>query len=234
MAYKRKRFSSKKFAGRPKRLRASMTKKARKSKANFAKRVKSVMLRVAEPKRCNSSITKTEMYHNSYVYFLMNDSGRMPAQSTYDAGRIGDQINMTSWYIRLVIGQKADRPNVTFRWLVVSVPKGSAYSYGQWFTATTANILLDDPNKDFVKVLKSGYWKPHNGSMDNAADEYVFAKRIYLARKKLIKFGPADAATTHNDDDVYFLLGAYDAYGTLVTDNIAYYQANSEINYRDP
>lgn len=200
--------------------------------------IKRTVLRVSEPKCYRSQLGQVELFHNTFgvsSWFLLNSSSRMPTSGTSDTQRVGDQINISSFRMRMLIGQKADRPNVTFRWLVVSVPKGSTPLYTSWFIATTSNVLLDDPNKDFLKVHKQGIWRPNEAGLSGTGgDEYTFVKTLTVPYKKLLKFGPADNATSHNDDDLYFIIMAYDAYGSLQSDNIAYVQCALDMNYKDP
>lgn len=191
-------------------------------------------MKKAEPKHKNYSFGITQLYHNVFASFQLNNGSALPAQGDGDDQRIGDQINVSGMWVRGILGQKADRPNVTFKYYVMSVPKGSAYNYNNWFENVISNLLLDSPNKDFVKVLTSGTMKPHDGSMDNATDEYVYPWKIWIPYRKLVKFGPGNGVTTQNDNDIYLLLGCFDAYGTLITDNIAYSQLALTTYYKDP
>ncbi len=111
----------------------------------------------------------------------------MPTQGVGDNQRIGDQINLTGMKLKLLIGQKADRPNVTFRWWIMRVPKGSSITYANWFITTTGNSLLDDPNTDFVKVLKTGQWRPNEAGLANVGgDEYTFVHRLWLSYNRCL------------------------------------------------
>lgn len=223
----------------------SRVSKRRRTTDTFAKRVKRVLMKTCEPKTKTANFGKVEMYHNCFYngggvtltgnVCHLNASALMPAGGTLDSQRIGDQIYMSHFRLKMLIGQKGDRPNVNFRYLILSVPKGSPIVYGDWFINTTGNILLDDPNKDFVKVIKQGTWRPNQAGLSATGnDEFTFAKRLSVPYKKLLKFGPADGAVTHNDNDLYFVLMAYDAYGTPTSDNIAYCHMSLEIGYRDP
>lgn len=233
-----------------KRKRAMYKKKSMKKRVSsvvrrrrLTKLIKRVVMKKTEPKCKRANFGKGEMYHNAFYSAVgpsgyvakMNDSAIMPLQGAGDNQRIGDQINFTGYKLKILMGQKGDRPNVSFRWFVLKVPKGSSITYADWFIATTGNILLDDPNPDFVKTLASGLWRPNEAGLSATGnDEYTFAKRLWIPYKKVVKFGPADGATTHNDDDVYLVIMAYDAFGTAVTDNIAYAQVGIELHYRDP
>jgi len=206
--------------------------------------IKRVAVKTAEPKERHAPFGKTEVYHNAFYsgtvlntgfVWQLNASNLMPQQGTQDFQRVGDQIMMSGFKVKLLMGQKADRPNVNWRWMVLVVPKGSSITYANWFTATTNNVMLDDANKDFVRTIKAGVWRPNEaGLVGGSADEYTFTKKLWIPYKKTIKFGPALAATTHNDDDVYLVIMAYDAFGSLQTDNIGYIEGSQTIHYRDP
>lgn len=201
----------------------------------LVKFVKRVTMKAAEPKCVRKSVPKFEMFHNQTSVLTLNANSFMPTQGVSDNQRVGDQINLIGYRMRLLIGQKADRPNVTFRWWIVSTPKGSAYAYNNWLIPTTGNVLLDDMNKDYVKQYKTGFWRPNQASLAAAGGkEYTFAKKIWLPYKKLLKFGPGDGLVSHNDNDLHFVIAPYDAYGTLESDNIAYCQLATDIFYRDP
>jgi len=233
MAYKRKRSYSKyrkgfKRYGKKAYRRPSMTTK------RLTKMVKRVVLKAAEPKMKHSSIAKAELYHNAPVLLPLNALANQPAQGIRDDQRVGDQINLTGFKLRLLLGQKDNRPNVTFRWWVLEAPKGTTYSASGWFDRTTNNYLLDDINSDMIKTVKTGVMRPNQASLLSAgALEYTFTRKITFARKRVVKF-QTDAATENNDSDLWFLLVAYDAYGSLVTDNIAYVQGCSTMFYKDP
>ena len=205
------------------------------SRSRLVKTIKAVTKRVAEPKTKRINCLKTELYHNAPYTVCLNTSTSMPNQGVADNERVGDQIYTQNWRLRMLIGQKGDRPNVSFRWFVLKAPKGSSYSYSDWFINVTTNVMLDDINTDYLKVLKSGLWRPNEAGLTATGnDEYTFVKEIIVPYKKLVKFGPADGARTHNDDDIWFLLCAYDAYGSLGSDNVAYIQVHQEVNYKDP
>ena len=112
---------------------------------------------------------------------VLNDPSRMPAQGVGDTDRIGDHIRVTGFRLRMLIGQKSDRPNVNFRWVCVAAPKGSSYNYNDWFISTTNNVLLDDVNTDYLKILKTGIWRPNEaGLVSTGTKEYTFTKKIII------------------------------------------------------
>jgi hypothetical protein len=228
MAFKRAYSKKRKMA------RKSRVSNKRRKVSSFASRVKKIVLRASEPKRREFNIGLAQLNHNVVANWRVNDSSYMPPQGTTDITRVGDHINTSTIRLRIMLGQKSDRPNVTFKWWVLRVPKGSTYGYTTWFTATSGNALLDDINMDFCKIVKSGIIKmPNYAGNATIAKENTMIKTIIVPYKRLLKFGPADGAVTHNDDDLHFCIVAYDAYGTLVADNIAYIQFYTDINFKD-
>lgn len=204
-------------------------------RSSFAKRVKRVIMKNAEPKKVSYNHNKTELYHNVPVLVAgLNSSVTMPSQGVGDNQRVGDQINASGYMVKMLFGQKSDRENVTFKLWVFQVPKGSTYNYSQWFDNVTGNCLLDDVNEDFVKVLAKRTFK-YEGVPNDNAHEFTFAKKLWIPYRKIIKFGPANAAVTFNDPvDVVMYIAAYDAYGTLATDNIGYIATCTALHFRDP
>jgi len=222
---KRKSFSKRKFTRKSKSKRS----------ASFAKAVKRVIMKVAEPKVVSWAHVKFNVAHNTPVPLILNASNEMPVQGVGDNQRVGDQINMSGFKIKMLCGQFNDRENVTWQFRVVAVPKGSTYVYNNWFDPVQNNATLDDINTDFVKVLKSWSYKYVISPDSNNTEEFTFIKKIWIPYKKVIKFGPANAAVTTNDPyDVHLLVTCYDAYGTLSSDSIGYLQLQSQIYYRDP
>jgi len=202
----------------------------------MVKLIRRTVLRVAEPKHTMNAVAKVELYHNTFSFCLhLNDSTAMPTQGTGDNMRVGDQINVSGFKIRSLFGQKSDRPNVNFKWYVIEAPKGLSPSYANFFSNITSNVLLDEVNKDAVKVIRSGSMRPNQAGLTATGDdEFTFAKKWFIPYKRLYKFGPAAATTAHNQPEVYLVVFAYDAYGSLITDNIAYIQAIKEVFYKDP
>lgn len=230
MAFKRK------FSKRWGKKKAPAKKRAMAAKRTFAKKVKRVILKEAEPKNRAWTPGTTQLNHNANGVVLMNAPSTMPPQGVRDDNRIGDQIYTIGYSVKMLLTQKSDRPNCTWRISFVRVPKGATYTYGTWYNNQTNVILLDDFNNDFVKVVKDSSFKQVIGDMDAGAvaREYTFVKKFWIPHKYLYKFGPADAAVTHNHDDLYMCIVCYDAAGTLITDNIGAYNVLFDLKYKDP
>lgn len=205
------------------------------SRKRFAKAVKRVIMKTAEPKVLRYPITARSLFHDVVFYYRINDTANMPGEGIRDYQRIGDQINLKGWRMSLMISQFADRPNVNYRWWFVEVPKGTAYSYGNWFEATINNTQIDDINKDLIKVIRTGYFRPNQAALAVAGGrKYSFARKFWCPRQKKLKYGPLNGGTGHNDNDVYFMLAPYDAAGAAVTDELCTIEGALNCYYRDP
>jgi len=236
MAYKKK-YGKKKFS--PKRKSTARKGAFKKSVMKIAKQA---VMKKAEPKQRSFAINggglpiqPISIYHQSPILENIFRTTAMPVQGVTDYQRIGDRINITHIEFRWVLGQSADRPNVNWRWWIFKVPKGTAYTYAGFFNNITGNVMLDDLNKDTCTIVKQGKFQMNRGSLNqNGTDELTTTKKITLSFKRGVKFGPGDAAISHNLDDYYFMWACYDAYGTLTSDKLGYYMGTQTIYYRDP
>lgn len=209
------------------------------SYSTVKKIVSKMIMKKAENKFRHVDLGQAQMYHNTLLSIKINDTNAMPSQGTSDNQRIGDTINVGAFYIRILCGQKSDRPNVTWRFTVIKIPKAAVVSYGTFFDNVTGNCLLDSINKDKCKVLKSFTYKKYLGNTSlvlgspHVQREITFPIKLWVPYKRVYRFQD-DAGTQHGDGDIYVLIQAYDAQGTLTTDNIAYAVTTSTMYYKDP
>lgn len=203
---------------------------------NRMRGVKQTVMRMKETHFVDYNHGHAELFHNTYWNgWNLNGTGKVPGQGDGDSQRTGNDIYARGIQVKLMLGCKADRHNTTFRVIVYKCTKGySITSYGQIFDNQTGNVLLDAVDKDRVKIL---YDKKHHQKVDvntyNGNKEITFFRKIWLPHKALYKF--YDDATNENNYpyDINILVMAYDAYGTLVTDNIAYIQGWSRFYFKD-
>lgn len=221
-----------------------------KGRNQVAKICRKTIFRMTESKSKPYTHGKEEIYHNVRKDFVtaINSPFAMPGQGSGDGARNGDRIFVSGFKIRLLLGQKFDRPNVTWKIWVLRMGNQIDNLSNCW-RSVTGNILLDPLNMDQVsKVLYYKTIKPARSTLfktepttlgapqytPNAqTNEQTFVRSFWIPYKKEFKFKD-DGGTSHNDNPVVLFIGAYDAYGTLVTDNIGYCQAFSEVFYRDP
>lgn len=223
------------------------------SRRNISRIARAVVLRAAEDKEKttdHNSGVATELYHNTLKFVAALNSPtstHMPTQGSGDTQRVGDKIIARGFKVHMLFGQKRDRMNVTWRLMVVAQRPGTgALTYAGLFKNVSGNGLLDEINTDKVTVLMQKYMKPQDnlGNMSvrvpavgddvlDVAKEYTFTRKFFVPRKKTYKFED-DGGVNHNDKEIYIYLVAYDAFGTLTTDNIAYCQVWSKFKYKDP
>lgn len=238
MAYNRKYGKKKSSKGKP---RAKKTTKGKKQ--SFAAKVKNVIMRTAETKMLpygHNVVLPRQLYHDSYAApYPLDGPNQLPAQGITDTTRVGDEIYASHIRVQMLLGQKLDRKNVTFRIIVIRCTAGaSPVTYPTLFIGTTDNCLLDDVNRDRVSVVKDVTIKkiigPDLSGVGGADKEFTFPYKFTIPVKQKIKF-PTDGDTAAtNRKSLYMYVFAYDAFGTLVTDNIAYVQTYSTLYYKDP
>lgn len=207
------------------------------ARGRLQRAIKRVVLRTTEVKRKPVAPTKKELYHNTPLVVTQPlGSGHMPTQGDGDAQRIGDAINLSGFRIRAMFGQKFDRPNVTMKMWIVESNLGDTYTYNTFFRNITGNTLLDDINTDRIKILKSYVFKPPVGTTNTTVDskEYTYVRKFWLPYKRKVKFLSDGGTDTNLARDMHVIVAAYDAYGTLTTDNIGYVQMFVDTYYRDP
>lgn len=214
-------------------------KAAPKTKTDMVKLIKNITLKQNETKDKDVSIAKEELYHNTYTNLGNPFSVAYPSQGSGDSNRIGDSIMQRGMKFRFLFGQKQDRHNVTFKLWLLQVPKGQTFVSAQLFDLWTNNVLLDSTNPDRVKVIWTKTLKkiirPDLSGVGGGDKEFTFPYQFYLRRPKKITFA-ADNSTDpgQSDRDYMLIVTAYDAYGTLVTDNIAYVQGFCRYYFKDP
>ena len=80
-------------------------------------------------------------------------------------------------------------------------------------------------------------WRLHKCEFvatSSSGDEFTFVKFLFIPHQRVYKFGPAEGALTHNQDDLYFLLLRYDAFCVLIADNIAFCEAVQRNDLQGP
>lgn len=217
-----------------KRMRSMETRRMRK----FVKRV---VNRSKETHFVDFFWGKTELYHNSYASpfpcfraQVNIPSGCLPPQGDGDSNRTGNDIQAKGIQVKCMFGCKQDRHNCTFRVMALRVTKGyDTGPYGNVFDNQTGNIMLDGVDKDRVSVLfdKKVHYKPINPSPDGK--EITVFKKFWIPHNTSYKFYDDGTQSNSYPYDIYFIVMAYDAYGTLTTDNIGYVQTWSRFYFKD-
>lgn len=192
------------------------------------KYVQKAIYKTPEKQYKDSSVAKTELYHN--VFFTpieLTAASRVPTQGDGSGSFSGGKFKIQGFNIRCLFGQKADRPNVTFRVSFFDTTGDTSLSYNTIFSNITGNVLLDPLHQFNVRNVKEFWIKPYKGTMDNATDEITFTRSFYVPYSRVFNNG------NNNSKHLYMMVHVYDAYGSLVTDNVAYFQSWISCGFRD-
>lgn len=213
-------------------------------KGKFRKMVKKIVLATAEKKFVDSNFAKVEHYHQAGsnvstvtpdTNFVTSSSLNWPQIGDGKHNRTGDHIYLSGIRIEVMMGMKADRPNVTFRHIIYTSKIG-VLSIASLLDVTTGNWALDAHRNDSPGriLLDRRFTTPkHNTGLFNANKETTFFRKYWIPMKRQISF--TDGASLPNAfDNIFIATLCYDAFGTLTTDNIAYSQMYSRLYFRDP
>lgn len=213
----------------------------RKGKRNFEKRVREVALSVvkrqSETKTSSTGEENLQLYHHT-PYFHQNmlytqtgtDSGDRPGNWSV---RVGDELYLQSMRLKLWLSNKQDRPNVIYRVMVFWYNTGTPITSLSVLDAFN-NLLLNKPNRESISVIADKYIK--NVGDSTAGREHSTLKFINKNWKnKKIVYNDTDTPTPYQPKkrDIAFMVLAYDAYGTLITDNIASFAYQYDIKYKE-
>ena len=228
------------------RLGQSSTRRYKKKPSNMttgqlATMMKKVALKTTETKFKNISLQKWELFHNLNKSSAVNISSSLCTQSDDDDGRIGNEIYLTGIKFRLLLGQKADRPNVTFKIYIVewdTNQAGTETNSSHFYHNVTNNVLLDAIQTHRFRILKAITYKGNIGSMEvgEVGKEKTYPLSLWLPMKRKISFqtDTGTMASMGMKENLKVVVAAYDAYGTVNTDNIAYIQGCATCYYKDP
>lgn len=219
------------------RKRTKYAKKKYAAKKRFTRAVRSVVLRTAERKYLADNEGKTELYHNvpsQGTLFGRTGSG-MPTVGTGSHQRIGDSIYMTGIKFRIMMYSKADRPNTTFKFLVLQSRNNSS---GNPIRAVTGNNSIDPIDVTQWRVLGVRNVQDRIGipnvqtSLGESGVEHTRYTDIYIPiKRKVHTLG--QGGTNWNMEDIVLWVCAYDTYGTLTSDNVGAFQFWTELYFRD-
>lgn len=206
----------------------------------FRKNIRRIVNKGKEMHFVDFNLGKIELYHNSYstpfncLRHQLNNVVCLPPQGDGDSNRTGNDIIARGISFKVMLGCKQDRHNTTFRVMVIRTTKGyNISSYTSVYDNQTGNIMLDAADKDRVKVLldKKVHYKPINPSPDGK--EITIFRKYWIPHKATYKFYDDGTQDNSYPYDIHVIIMAYDAYGSLTTDNIGYAQLWSRFYFKD-
>lgn len=211
------------------------------STKQLATMMKKVALNTSETKFKNISMPKWELYHNVNKMSSVNISTILTSQGDDDDDRIGNEIYLTGIKFRMLLGQKADRPNVTFKVYVVEYDTSQAgviENEDHFYHRVSQNVLLDAIQSHRFKILKAITYKGNLSSLEvgESAKEKTYPLSFWVPMKRKIGFqgNSGSVVSMGMKDNLRVMIAAYDAYGTLTSDNIGYAQCCATAYYKDP
>jgi len=246
MALKRKRASSAKPYS--KRRRAF---KRPVRRTNLGKLVRRVALNTSETKHAHRSVENVNLNHNAplitnnVLYTTNGEFDETIDNTTSYATRLGDEIYLKGIDFRFWLSNKPDRPNVQYRIVIYkyktssSLPDTSAifqdyalavgvYNNKMIAYADTQNITV---LKQFRVQSNGGDYSLESGS---TIREKSFERSVFLPMKMAkIKYSNLSGGTP-KFWDIGVAIVAYDAYGTLISDNIASVAWSYKLYFKDP
>ncbi len=177
-----------------------------------------------------------QLYHSTPNRFPTTDLiGAITTGSTFNT-RIGNSIRLRELDLRLWISNKSDRPNVLYRLSVLALPNSTAQAFSDCVLSSSGNPLLwpIDPNKAMILFDKPIVSNP-GGPIALTAALAASKERSYCmnARIPINKTVSWAASGTTQRTFLYVYLTAYDAFGTLTTDNIASYSYTTTLFFDD-
>lgn len=208
----------------------------RTEKKQVRKIAKDTTLRLAETINKVVVVENTQLFHNKPLYvtaLLACDQGTADdnTQSSKSV-RKGDKIALKNMNIHFWLSNKDDRPNVMYKGVLFWYKSGTSVTDPiVYFTQT--NKILDRYNTEQIRVVDQFIVK----STNNYAVDANNHEKSYLAtlnksyKAKSIVYD--ENGSTPKGWDLGFALVAYDAFGTLQTDNIASCAFNVKMSFKD-
>jgi len=241
MAFKRK-YSKKRKYGRRTRVRASG--RPRKVARVSVKRIRQTVNNMSETKRfLFTAPDDTDISHNNFVSLTdqllntrqgdQNGGGSANARS-----RDGNEIYCKGVAIRMMLENKADRTEVTYRLMVVKSAKGDIPTRDTLFQGISGNKMLDYVNTSRFTLMMNKYYKirapnqgtsanPNvNGTYDTADIGDNDIRRMNPGTKLIKEWIPINKKLTYQYNtgagpdespkffDYHVLVYGYDHYGT--------------------
>jgi hypothetical protein len=176
-----------------------------------------------------------------------------PTRGTSGLARIGNEILLQNLNIKMWVSNKLDRPNVMYRAMLLWNRSESTFTAPDTLNWTNSgslpnSMILNQNTERFTFVRGQDR---HLFSKENYAQPYqtqpfpVIAGPGILGREHsqllTLNYTPKGGKKITYEDqtgivkmkDLYVVLFAYDAFGTLLTDNIASYAINYKMTFKD-
>ncbi len=199
--------------------------------------VRKELLRTSETKQRTSYVSTTTLKHNTWY--------TNPYLTTlYDGdtkeNKSGEDVFLKALTVKMHFNTFGDRPQVMFRIMLVKTPKHKEFEAPNTLfnpmSTTATNYLLAFPHTDSVTVLQEKFLQIKGDSHWDATSTLV-SKQMGAACA--IRHDFKDAKTKYDgnaikDYAIRLLVLAYDAHGTVATDNLATMELTHRLYFKDP
>ena len=227
---------------------AARTKRAAKSKAldrKIARVAKKTVLKTSEAKHTSWRFENINLNHNLTSYHPSDGLGFYRTNQGFDDNntqqgfpngtdiREGDECYLENINLKMWLSNKNDRPNVMYRIILFEYSEGETVDNAMVFFTQT-NKMLDRVNNKKVRVLKSKYVKLNGPDLTLNGHErsQIVSINHKFRRPKKIRY--QENSSIPKNTNMAFVVVAYDAYGTLQTDNIGSFAYDLKLTWRDP
>lgn len=214
--------------------------------SQLTQKIKSVSLSTSETKMSNHHVENIQLWHNRTNYrvgLLASTQGLEAPQGLQEnsENRVGDEIIARGLKFKIWVSNKVDRPNILYKLFCFKYNTDTTSMTDAIFWRGTdgdggdMNRMIDSSNPMRIKLLKSYKLKSGpNYSIPDNGHEHSLLKEFYVPlNNSKIKYR-VDGGNRPRFTDVGFAIVAYDAFGTLATDNIASYAYAISLYFKDP
>lgn len=226
-------------AGRLTRVpRRKKTKGLSKQQVKSVKKIaRSVAMSLPERKTFGFQEENIQLFHNKVHYlsdWLRCKQGTAdPNNLSGQLVRVGDELYLRNVNIRFWLSNKLDRPNCMYKLYLFWYDSGLTLSDALcYFTQT--NKMLDRVNNENISIIDSK--TIFSGPMYlNGTEKFEHSYLCTLKGNwKSKKITYDEGGSVPKKRNIGTMVVAYDAFGTLQTDNIASYAYNGNVIIQDP
>lgn len=170
-------------------------------------------------------------FHRNMLYSLNGDrAGDRPGFWNI---RVGDELYLQRMNLKLWLSNKQDRPNVIYRVIVFWYESDKALTDVLVLNKAN-NMLLNAPNRESISVIADKIIRNVGDSQSGREHSLVrFINKSWKNKKIIYDDHDNDSPYVPKFRDIGFMVLAYDAFGTLTTDNIASFAYQYDMAFKE-
>lgn len=205
---------------------------------------RTAVLKQTETKFKALATENVQLYHNagSPSVFVVQPNLLQTPTGTGQTTRVGDEVFGVGLSVKLWLSNKSDRPNVMYRIMIVACPQDQVTSTSPngLFKSEVGNKMLDSVDTDKYNVVYHKLLQPFSGDYSLEASstlrEHSKLVKIYIPLKsRRIKYqSDGGSIPSYQKNCLSLVVIAYDAFGSIVSDNIASLAYITKFYFKDP